>query len=529
MTQLGFFEAAAKSSQPARAMTVPDLGLRPYQQEAREGVAVVHADTRGALVVLPTGTGKSRLAGAVVWDHKVAQSKALILCPTIVLCQQMHEDMRKLGLHSDIEQADNRVQRWPDGRPLADVVVASVASMRGPRLASFKPDAFGVVVADEAHRSASNQYREIFAHFASAKLLGLTATPDRTDGVSLAVVFDRVAYDGMTMLRAIEEGWLVPLRFKTAHTDFDATRVRTTAGEVDAGSVARELVRSGALHQAANTLADLAEGERTVAFLPTVAASQAFVAELLARKVAACHIDGTTPQEIREDAFKRFAAGDLRVLSNVGVLTEGWDSPHASVVALLNPTKSRSRLTQMIGRGTRTAAGKTSTLVIDFCPGRLRKGRLASPADALAGRMLEDAVHDELAEEGDLAMAIADAERKAEEIERRKLEAARRAAAKRERAERMRHYVTKRDFAFTTEEHSMVDILEAERIAAVEDARRASGMWSLKQEKLIQRYGIRGPLTRQQAGVVIGQLADNGWRLPDKLRADRRYFPQVSP
>lgn len=507
------------------SLVPPDLSLRSYQQSARAGVARVHASARGGLVVLPTGMGKTRIAGAVAWDHKVAGSKVLVLCPTIVLCQQMHLDMRKLGLRSDIEQAENHVQRM--GRtPLADVVVASVATMRGRRLQSFPFDTFGLVITDEAHRSIGNQYRAIYEHFSAAKLLGLTATPDRVDGVSLGNVYDQVAYGEMTMLRGISEGWLVPLRFKTAVTDFDPTHIRTVAGEVDAGSVAEELVRSGALHQAANTLAELAGDERTVAFLPTVAASKAFVAELLARKVSACHIDGTTTQETREDAFARFVAGDIRVLANVGVLTEGWDCPAASVIALLNPTKSRSRLTQMIGRGTRLAPGKTSTLVIDFCPGRLKKGRLASPADALAGKMLSDDEYANLASEGDLAAEIANAEMKAAELEAKRAKAKARAEARKARLAQMAKLSTKQQFDYATEEHSAEDLLSAERrAAAVEDARRFRGLWSTKQENMIRRLGFRGDaMDRFTASSIVGEVfarksAGLGWGVSPETRA----------
>src|SRR5690606_13265749 len=150
-------------------------------------------------------------------------------------------------------------------------------------------------------------------------------TPDRVDGVSLRNVFDELAYK-MSMLQAINDGWLVPLRFKTAITDFDAQAIRTLAGEVDAASVAAEIMRSGLLHQAANTLAELSEGERTVAFLPTVASSKAFVGELTARGVPADHVDGTTPEFAREQTFARFRSGEIRVLCNVGVCTEGWDA-----------------------------------------------------------------------------------------------------------------------------------------------------------------------------------------------------------
>jgi superfamily II DNA or RNA helicase len=355
-------------------------------------------------------------------------------------------------------------------------------------------------------------------------------------------VFDEVAYE-MSMLDAIRQKWLVPLRFKTAVTDFDATKLRTLAGEVEPGSVAKELVRSGALHEAANTMAELAGDDRAVAFLPTVASSKAFCSEINARhdrspNVAqyAAHIDGETPEEARIEYFKAFKEGTTRVLSNVAVLTEGWDAPHASVIALLNPTKSRSRICQMIGRGTRLCEGKESTLVIDFCPGRMRKGRLASPADALAGKMLPDNVHDQLEDGGDLAEAIEHAVLKAEEIEERKRKAEARAKAKAEKTLRLKEEVKKRAFVYGLEDHDMHSLLggggdplvrlshAGVDVPKVESERRRQGMCSLKQANVLKRHGLNPNLNWKVAREAIDAIANNGWKCPPEIKMDRRYL-----
>lgn len=509
---------------PPPPAAAPDLGLRDYQQAARVSVAGHLQHARSTLIVLPTGCGKSRTAGAIIWDFKMRSMRSLILTPTIVLCGQMYRDLRALGLRVTMEQSTNRADRT------ADVVVASVATMRGDRLRSWSPGFFGLVVCDEAHRSTSDMYSEIFAHFSSAKLVGQTATTDRADGVALGNVFETVAYE-MSMLAAIRDGWLVPLRFKTAITDFDAKALRTLAGEVTAGSVEAEIARSGAMHEAANTLAELAEGERTVAFLPTVASSKAFVAELLARGVPAEHVDGTTPEDMRNEMFGRFKAGETRVLSNVAVLTEGWDMPEASVIALLNPTKSRSRLTQMIGRGTRLCAGKSSTLVIDFCPGRLKRGRLASPADALAGKMLDDKIHDRLEKEGDLAEAIALAEKTVEDIEanKRASEAAARANAR--RVEKLAELTKSKAYSFGVQEHDAADILggkgrgdrgyqQLDVTPQVQAARYLRGLCSPKQANLLAKFGLNSNVPREVASRAIDDLKANGWKVPEHLKAD---------
>lgn len=522
--QTDLFEAFRPPEPPK-----PKLAPRPYQEAARLATELRHAECRGTLVVLPTGCGKSFLAGMVTWDWKSKGQKVLILCPTIILCQQMYDDLRGMGLRPTIEQSSNRADRT------ADVVVASVATMKGDRLRSWPSTTFGLVIADEAHRSTSDMYAEIFAHFGSAKLLGLTATPSRADGVALGNVFDATAFE-MPMLTAISEGWLVPLRIKTAVTDFDPKALRTVAGEVDPKSVAKEIVRSGLLLEAASTLAELSAGERTVAFLPTVASSQAFVGELLERGIAAAHIDGTTDQEIREQEFRRFKAGELRVLSNVAVLTEGWNMPEASVIALLNPTKSWARITQMIGRGTRLSPGKSSVLVIDFCPGRMKKGRLASPADALAGRMLPDNVHEHVAKEGNLAEAIAVAEKTAEEIEEKKRQARERSQRQADRVAELAKLATNRDFTFGVQDHDAVDVLgghgrgmstyaSGEIRVSDENQRRAFKMCSIRQAQKLREFGLNPDLKWWIAKEALDAIAATNWkRVPDEVRTQRKFY-----
>jgi superfamily II DNA or RNA helicase len=441
----------------------------------------------------------------------------------------MYRDLRSLGLRATLEQADNRADRD------ADVVVASVATLRGDRLKSWKPTTFGLVVVDECHRSVSPLYGEILAHFATAKKLGLTATPSRADGLALANVYETIAYE-MSMLAAIRDGWLVPLKFKTAITDFDAKKLRTLAGEIDPSTVAAEITRCGLLHEAANTLAELAGDERTVAFLPTVAASRAFVGELTAREVAAEHIDASTPEDARNEVFRAFAAGEVRVLSNVGILTEGWDLPACSVCALLNPTKSWSRITQMIGRVTRLSPGKTHALVIDFCPGRLKKGRLASPADALAGKMLPDNVHDVMASEGDLAEAIERAEQKAEDIEQKKRAKAEAAERRRQRARELALLSQKKAFSYGVQEHDANEVFGAAGGGSKaytsnevdgpdeETMRRQAGLCSPKQAKILAARGLNPWMKRELAREAMDAIANNGWRVPEHIKNDQRFY-----
>lgn len=504
----------------------PGLAPRPYQIDACESACHTLLTLRSTLVVLPTGTGKTALAGMLAQRVKEAGGRTLFLAPTITLVEQTYKAIRGVGfgLECGIEQADNYVSR-----PLPDVTVGSVATMRGKRLRQLPRDSYSLVVVDEAHRApGGTAYREILAHFADAKVVGLSATPERADGLAMANIFESIAYR-MHLLDAITAGWLCQLEFRTVHTDWDPKRVKEVAGQVSVGSVEAELVRSGLLHEAAGSLAELGADRKILAFLPTVAASKAFMVELSARGLTCAHIDGDTPAGMRDDVFRRFRAGEIRVLVNCAVLIEGFDQPDVNVVAILSPTRSCGRLTQMIGRGTRKAPGKENCLILDFCPGRLQKGRLASPADALAGRMLDDDVFQAMSDEGDLVTELAAAQAKAEELRERKLKQEQVAKERRERLEKLRREVRAREISYDTQAHSTVEIFGGQ--APVPDdenaRRRARGLCSVKQANLLRRHGLNPDLPWRLASEAIGAIADNAWQLPDRIRLDRRF--QVPP
>lgn len=518
--------------------TPPPLGgfqPRPYQVAARDAVRDHHRRHRSTLVVKATGLGKTALSGMLATDAKDAGGKTLFLAPTIKLVEQTYNALRLMGLSVGSEQAENHVCR-----PLPDVTVASVATLRGDRLRTFPRDSYALIVVDESHRAPGGSlYTEILEWFATAKVVGLTATPSRADGLAMANVFESVCFE-YPILPAIKDGWLSPLRFQTVETDWDPKRLKEIAGEVDPGSVARELVRSGALHDAAASLAELSAERKSVSFLPTVNVSKAFCAQLLERNIPCAHIDGSTPPAMRDAIYRDFRRGHIRALVNCGVLVEGFDEPEVSIIALLSPTKSWGRLCQQIGRGTRLFPGKDHCLVLDFCPGRLRKGRLASPADALAGRMLDDKVYEHLPESGDLSEAIEVAEKTAEEVAQRK---ARQEAAAKARAEKiaaLKAEARRRKYSYGTVEHNASALFGAgddsgarqsatrDGPAEDEDARRSRlGLPSVKQARILASKGMRPDMPRKLAGEAMGMLSANGWQVTERMRNDKRFWQQA--
>lgn len=523
------------AAEPARV-----FAPRPYQIEAHDRAIEQLELVRSTLVVMATGLGKTALAAMLSRTTRDRGGRVLFLAPTITLVEQTYKAIRGfgLGLTCGVEQADNRVQ-WP----LPDVVVGSVATMRGNRLQRFPRDAFALIVVDEAHRApGGTAYREILGHFATAKVVGLSATPDRADGLAMGNLFESVAYE-MSLLDAIRDGWLCPLEFRTVKTNWDPKQIKELAGEVNAGSVERELVRSGLLHDAAATLAELGQGRKTIAFLPTVAAAKGFAVELTAKGLSSAHVDGETPPIMRQNIYRDFRAGKIDVLTNCMVLTEGFDEPDVSVVALLSPTKSRGRLTQMIGRGTRLAPGKENCLILDFCPGRLKKGRLAAPVDALAGKMVDDDVYSALSDGGDLRKALADAELTAEKLREAREKKEERARLRREKLAALKAEAQRKAYAYEQERHDHAAILGAggddyaERLPGGalgaarpgeddEARRRRLGLCSPKQAAVLKRKGLDPEMSWRDAKFVMGMLQRFKWQVPDFIRNDPKYKPK---
>jgi superfamily II DNA or RNA helicase len=205
-------------------------------------------------------------------------------------------------------------------------------------------------------------------------VLGVTATPDRADRVSLGEVFDEVAYE-YHVRQAIADGWLCPIRSYLVQTRVDFSGVRKVAGELATGEVERILTDEPHLAEIATPI--LRErGERpAIVFAASVAHAHALrrvLNQLAGRGDFAAALDGRATLERRAPVIERFRRGELKVLVNCSLFTEGFDVPQIALVAIARPVLSRPFYAQMVGRGTRIAPGKRDLLVLDFVPANCR-------------------------------------------------------------------------------------------------------------------------------------------------------------
>jgi superfamily II DNA or RNA helicase len=526
--------------------------LRPYQLEAINAVRREFATHRSTLLVLATGLGKTVTFSAIARRCKDRGTRVLVVAHRDELLEQAAATLRRFGLSVVIEQGSRRAN--PSALP--DVVVASVQTLQRARLKRFAPDAFGLVVIDEAHHATARSYRELLKHFASAKVLGVTATPDRADGVGLRAVFESVA-KRMDLAEGIAGRWLSPLELRTVRVgDLDLSNVRTVAGDFAAGELEQELLRDRVLHQVAGPLAELCAGRQTLVFVAGVKQAHALAEVLAGYGVGAAAVDGSMSRDERARVLQAYRSGHLQVVCNAMLWAEGFDAPETSCVALVRPTKSRALLVQMIGRGTRLAPGKRECLVLDFIPGTLARGRLAGPADALAGAELPDDVAELVRaasglEAGRLDALIANA---CAELEQRAAQAAA------EEAKDVRRLIERVGFEYAAPMLDVDQLLKATRLVAPKAAndteipatakdvawlrelgftvpdvlslhdyetlisvvrkRKQLGLCTIKQARKLRSYGLRDDLPYRVARKALDAIAANGWRPPASVLCD---------
>jgi superfamily II DNA or RNA helicase len=360
-----------------------DQSLRPYQRDAVDGIGEKLAEFRSTLLVIPTGTGKTRVFTEVArhWPGKV-----LVLAHRDELLQQARGRLGKeTGEMVGLEQADFYAGN-------ERIVVGSVQTLSQPdRLSRWKPDHFGIVVCDEAHHAPSPSYRRIFDHFSGAKLLGVTATPDRADEKAMGLVFESVAYV-YEIDDAIKDGYLCPIRILPIFLgELDLSSCRTTAGDLNQGDLDAAMVEAAIAHMVKSTIEE--SGDLKTLFFTTSVDNATRSAELFngIKPGSARSVNGKTPVDVRRSILAGFERGDFQYLTNCGIATEGYDCPPVSCIAQGRPTKSRALHAQIIGRGLRPYPGKEDCLVLEFT-GNSGRHDLASALDILGGKYDEDEV-----------------------------------------------------------------------------------------------------------------------------------------
>ena len=337
------------------------MNLRPYQNEAVSAIEEEWQEGRKkTLLVLPTGCGKTIVFCKIAENRVKMGDRVLILAHRDELLNQAADKLQKsTGLITAKEKAEEScLGSW------FRVVVGSVQSMmRENRLSKFPEDYFSTIIIDEAHHCLTDSYQRVLEHFDGARVLGVTATPDRSDMRNLGQYFDSLAYE-YTLPRAIKEGYLCRIQAMTVPLNIDISGVKTQSGDYALADVGTAL--DPYLEQIADEMKKHCADRKTVVFLPLIKTSQKFCHLLQSRGFRAAEVNGES--ENRAEILSAFDRGEYDVLCNSMLLTEGWDCPSVDCIVVLRPTKVRSLYCQMVGRGTRLSpeTGKENLLLLDF-------------------------------------------------------------------------------------------------------------------------------------------------------------------
>ena len=325
--------------------------LRPYQSDIVDKVrnAYLHG-YKAPCVVLPCGGGKSVIVAEIAKRTTAKQNHVLFLVHRKEL----------------VDQIRNTFDFWGVDMENADIMMVQMANRRIEKLQ--KP---ALIITDENHHSKAATYRKIYDAFPNAHRLGVTATPVRLDGSGLGDVND-ILVEGVSAKWLIEHHYLAPYDYY-APSIADLTGIKIQHGEYETKSVEKALLRTAVFGDAIKHYRQLANGKQAICYCVSVNHSYAMAEEFKSNGISAEHIDGTTPKEQRDRIIERYRKGEITILCNVDLISEGFDVPDCECAILLRPTKSLTLYIQQSMRCMRYKKGKRA-IIIDHVGNYARHG-----------------------------------------------------------------------------------------------------------------------------------------------------------
>jgi superfamily II DNA or RNA helicase len=396
------------------------IALRPYQVDCVDAIEEAFAAHTATLAVMATGLGKT-ICFADLIGRRAKHGRAMVLAHREELIDQAAEKIAWVtGLPVDIEMADRRASNLIKSPVVVSSIQTQIAGRNGKRrMHGFDPHEFATIIFDEAHHCTSDSYVAVASHYLqnpNARLLGVTATPKRTDQLALGQMFESCAFR-MGIRDAIQEGWLVPLKVRHVKVEsLDLSAVETVAGDFNQHDLGVVMALPDVVKGVGMATLEHAGDRKALIFCASVEQAAAVTLLLNAAKPNSANlVTGKTPRDERRTMIDDYRKSRFQFLCNYSVLLEGFDVWDTSCIVVARPTKSALLLEQMIGRGTRPDAeeiegidaahlrrdairqsAKPDGLIVDFV-GRVGKHEPARVIDVLGGKM-KDAVR-ELAEE----------------------------------------------------------------------------------------------------------------------------------
>ena len=346
-----------------------DTSLRGYQIDNKAKIYNAWQNNRSVMLQMPTGTGKTRVFVSIAKDlhnwgakHKRAV-RMLILAHRKELIEQISENVGlKYGLAHGLIVSQNLEQRkFP-------VQVGSVPTMNR-RIDKWASNNFDVIIIDEAHHVKAQSYKNILSEYPDAKILGVTATPYRLNGAGFRPEFDELIISP-TISEFIKHGYLSDYEYysirpeSSLQNDIDNMAVNMDGDYLDSAMTAvldKDEIRANVV----NSYLKFAHGKKGIVYTVNKTHSKHLKERFISEGVKAEVVDSDTPREIRDSIVSKFRRGEITVLLNVNIFSEGFDCPDVEFVQLARPTKSLSMYLQQVGRGLRISEGKEKVIILD--------------------------------------------------------------------------------------------------------------------------------------------------------------------
>ena len=339
------------------------MQLRWYQDQAVSDLRLAIRAVQSALLVMPTGAGKTVVFTEIAQLAKANGKKVLILVHRRELVAQASAKLKKIGVkHGTISAGRKPSQHW--------VQVASVQTLvRRLNTYNWRPD---LIIVDEAHHAVAGSWERCLAHYKDAKVVGVTATPSRLDGRGLGSHFSTLV-QGPSVAKLVESGYLSQHKVYAPPVLADLGKVKTRAGDYANDQLSKAMDRPTITGDSISHYSRLADGLPAIAFCCSVAHATSVCAQFNAAGYRARLVTGDMPTDERDDAISGLADGRTQILCSVDVVSEGTDVPAVACAILLRPTMSEALYLQQVGRILRPQPGKIA-IVLDHVGSTVRHG-----------------------------------------------------------------------------------------------------------------------------------------------------------
>lgn len=358
--------------------------LRNYQDAGVTSLRGEYMQGRDSvLYVLPTGGGKTVIFSHVAEQAARRGNRICILVHRQELLDQTSRSLREIGVRHGLIGAGYSMDLS------VGVQIASVQTLVR-RLHQIPASFFQLLIVDEAHHAVAGSWAKVISHYSNAKVLGVTATPERLDGRGLGDKFQSMVL-GPDSAWLTEQGFLAPARVFAPPSQIDTSNIRTRMGDYDMEDAAEAMSGSAIMGDAVSHYQRHLSHGTAIAFCCNIAHARAVAEAFQEAGIRAAVIDGTLTKDDRRQMISDLGTGKIQVLSSCMIISEGTDVPTVTGAILLRPTQSVSLYLQQVGRALRPAPGKAEAIILDHVGNSLRHGLPDTPREwSLEGRKKRD-------------------------------------------------------------------------------------------------------------------------------------------